>query len=153
LTRVQSVVRIQAPVETVWSVLTDPTYISKLYPDIISAQVDPPGPFTVGQKHHMVGRAGRRKLEIFAEPTEIQPNKRLVTRNDAGGLFKSFEETILTTSMGKGTEVSATFEYELSMGYAGKIFNMLVLERTVKDNLAGFTRNLKDLSELLPLPP
>ncbi len=152
MTRVESVVEIEAPVATVWSVLTDPTYINKLYPDIISAQAEPPGPFFVGQKHHMVGRAGRRKLEVFAEPTEIDPEKKLVTRNSPGGLFKSFEETVLTKPFGKGTEVRASFEYEISMGYVGKVFNLLVLERTVGDNLRGYTKNLKDISELLPLP-
>jgi len=152
LTRVESVVEIEAPVATVWSVLTDPAYINKLYPDIITAQAEPPGPFAVGQKHHMVGRAGRRKLEVFAEPIEVDSEKKLVTRNRPGGLFKSFEETVLTQPIGKGTEVRASFEYELSMGYVGKVFNLLVLERTVRDNLRGYTRNLKDISELLPLP-
>jgi hypothetical protein len=100
----------------------------------------------------MVGRAGRRKLEIFAEQVQTEAKKKLVISNGQGGLFKSFVETFLTEPMGKGTVVRASFEYELSMGYVGKVFNVLVLERTVRDNLAMYTRNLRDFSELLPVP-
>jgi hypothetical protein len=29
------------------------------------------------------------------------------------------------------------------MGYLGKVFNMIVLERLVRDNMKGYSKNLK----------
>ena len=37
------------------------------------------------------------------------------------------------------------------MGYLGKVFNLLLLERLVADNLRAYSRNLKDICELLPV--
>jgi hypothetical protein len=142
---------VRAPVKTVWDVLMESSYIPKLYPDVVAVRVDPAGRNAVGQKFHIVGKAGKRKLEIFAETTELVDERKLVTRNRPGGLFKSFESVILLDPRSTVTEVKTSFEYELSMGYLGKVFNMMLLERLVMDNLKGYTRNLKGVCELLPL--
>jgi uncharacterized membrane protein len=146
------VMEIAAPVKTVWEVLMDPSYVPKLYKDVLTVEVNPPGRGTVGQKFHIVGKAGRRKLEIFAETTELVTEKRIVATNVPGGLFRSFSSLILLDAKGGATEVKTTFEYELSMGYLGKVFNMVLLERLVMDNLKSYTHNLKEICELLPLP-
>jgi len=129
----------------------DSSYIPKLYPDVISVEVDPPGRNIVGQKFHILGKAGKRRLEIYAETAELVNGKKVLSRNRPGGLFKSFESEILLDSKGAVTEVKTSFEYELSMGYLGKVFNMMLLERLVTDNLKAYTRNLKDICELSPL--
>jgi uncharacterized membrane protein len=143
--------QVNAPVMAVWEVLMDSSYIPKLYPDVISVEVDPPGRNIVGQKFHILGKAGKRRLEIYAETAELVSEKKVLSRNRPGGLFKSFESEILLDSKGAVTEVKTSFEYELSMGYLGKVFNMMLLERLVMDNLKAYTRNLKDICELSPL--
>jgi hypothetical protein len=142
---------VHAPPTAVWDVLMDPDYVPKLYPDVISVVADPPGRTVVGQKFHITGKAGRRRLEIFAESIELVPEKKLVTRNLPGGLFKSFESVVLLEGKGATTDVRVTFQYELSQGYLGRVFNVLLLERLVKDNLKSYTHNLKDISELMPV--
>ena len=151
MTKLHVISEVQAPVKTVWEVLMDSSYITRLYPDVIAVQADPAGRNAVGQKFHIVGKAGKRKLEIFIETTELVDEKKVVTRNRPGGLFKSFESVLLLDPRGAVTEVKTSFEYELSMGYLGKIFNMMLLERLVMDTLKAYTRNLKDVCELLPL--
>ncbi|MDG6925899.1 MAG: SRPBCC family protein [Nitrososphaerota archaeon] len=153
MTKLQLVTEVHSPVETIWSVLMDPSYIPKLYPDVLTAEVDPPGRTNVGQTFHITGRAGRRKLEIFAETIEIVERKKVGTRQRPGGLFKSFESRILLEPNGKVTNVLTSFNYELSMSYLGRVFNMVLLERLVSDNLRAYSKNLKDICELLPLPP
>lgn len=152
MTTIQSVTEILAPVKTVWNVLTDSSYIPKLYPDVIAVETTPQGPNVVGQRFHIIGKAGRRKLEIFAETIELVDEKKVVTKNRPGGLFKEFRSVILIEPTGLGSRVKTGFEYELSMGYLGKVFNMLVLERLVADNLKAYSKNLKEISELVPLP-
>ena len=66
-------------------------------------------------------------------------------------MFREFEATILLVPRGPKTEVKTIFRYELSMGYLGKVFNLLLLERLVADNLRAYSRNLKDICELLPV--
>ncbi len=143
---------VHAPVRTVWEVLMDSSYIPKLYPDVISVEVEPPGRNAVGQKFHILGKACKRRLEIYAETAELISEKKVLSQNRPGGLFKSFESVILLESKGAVTEVKTSFEYELSMGYLGKVFNVMLLERLVMDNLKAYTRNLKEISELTSLP-
>jgi hypothetical protein len=142
---------VHAPLKSVWGVLMESAYIPKLYPDVLTVSVEPPGLNVVGQKFHILGKAGKRKLEIFAETSELEAEKKVRTKNRPGGLFKTFESVILLEPRSFGTQVKTSFEYDLSMGYLGKVFNMVLLERLVMDNLKGYTRNLKEICELLPL--
>jgi carbon monoxide dehydrogenase subunit G len=152
MTKLQLVLEVHAPVRTVWTILNDPTYLSKLYTDVISVEVDPPGHNFVGQKVHIIGKAGRRRLEVFSETTELVPEKKIVSRNRPGGLFKSFEAIVLLEPSGANTEVKTSFDYELSMGYLGRVFNMVMMERLVMDNLKSYSKNLKEICELMPIP-
>src|SRR5271170_4949931 len=138
-----------APVKTVWNVLMEPAYVPKLYPNVITVEVDPPGRNRLGQKFHIVGRAGKRKLEIFSETVELIEEKKTVNRQLPGGLFKSFNQVVTLEDKGMGTVVRTTFEYEISMGYIGKIFNIVLLERLVTDNLKAYNSSLKDICELI----
>lgn len=152
MTKVQKVSLVNAPVSSVWSVLMDPAYTPKLYPDVISLEMNPPGPAAVGQTFHTLIKVGRRKIEIFAETVEVETEEKVVVRGRPGGLFESFERVVLLEPKGSDTLVRANFEFELSMGYLGNVFNPLVVERLVKDNLKSYAANLKNISELLPLP-
>jgi carbon monoxide dehydrogenase subunit G len=152
MTKVQSVVEIEAPIDTVWDVLTDTAYIVKLFRDAVGVKVDPPGRSFVGQKYHIIGKVGRRRIEIFLQVAELVPKSKVVTVHTPGGLFKSFEqETLLHPGPG-ATVAKTTFEYELSLGYLGRVLNQILVERLVRDNLRSYSNTLKELSELLPLP-
>lgn len=149
--KLQSKVLIDAPVSAVWDVLTDPEYVPRLYPDAISIEANPPGRSAIGQEYRIVGKVGRRRLLILTRLTELVPEKRIVTSNKPGGLFRSFMQTIDVTSKGGKTEVDLTYEYEIAAGYIGKILNEILLARLVKDNISGYGKNLKQLCELIPI--
>ena len=152
MTKVQSVVEIDAPIDTIWDVLTDTSYIVKLFRDAVAVKVDPPGRSFVGQKYHLIGKVGRRRIEIFLQVSELVAKSKVVTVHTPGGLFKSFQqETLLHPGVG-ATVAKTTFEYELSLGYVGKVLNQILVERLVRDNLTSYSNTLKELSELLPLP-
>lgn len=138
--------------EVVWEVLTDTSYIVKLFRDAVMVTADPPGRSQVGQKYHLVGKAGRRRVEFFLEVTELVPESVVVTRQLPGGLFKRFmQKTVLEADAGM-TRAVTVFDYELSLSYIGKALNIILVERLVKDNLISYSNTLKELSELLPLP-
>ncbi len=149
---VDQTVDVAAPVETVWSIITDPSLLPKLVPDIITNTVEPPGTATVGQKGHAVGKIGGRRAEFFSEVTELVPNKKAVITQRPGGLFKTFSSTILLEPSKKGTRVTQNLQFEASMGYLGKALTTLFVNRTIRKNARAFSTNLKELAELKELP-
>ena len=151
MTKIEMVSVMHASAASIWDILMDSSYVPQLFPDVIGLEVDPPGRNFVGQKFHIIGKAGRRKLDIFAETTELVTEKKVVTRNRPGGLFTFAQHMVLLEPRGAVTEVKTSFQYELSMGYLGKVFNMVILERLVSDNLKAYTSNLKEICELIPI--
>ncbi len=143
---------ISASPETVWSIVADPVYFLKLAPDIVSFEADPPGLATVGQKRRGVVKILGRKVEGLTEVVEVEPNRKIVERQRAGGLFKSLIATTLLEPTKKGTHVAGTFEYEPSMGYLGRILAPIVVNRTIRKNLNAYVRNLKEIAELKEMP-
>ncbi len=150
--RVEQTVEISAPPETVWSIISDPTYLPKLVPDIISNEVDPPGSVTVGQKGHSLGKIAGRKVELFTEATEVVPNKKLVITQRPGGLFKTFSSTVTLEPTKKGTRSTQILQYEVAMGYLGKVFSSIVVNRSVNKNARAYLTNLKEIAELKEMP-
>ncbi len=149
---IEQTVDVAAPVETVWSIVTDPTLLPKLVPDIISNESDPPGMVHVGQKGHAVGKIAGRRTEFFSEVTEVVPNKRVVISQRPGGLFKTFSSTVTLEPSKKGTRASQKFQYEASMGYLGKALSALLVNRTINKNAKAFLVNAKELAELKEMP-
>jgi hypothetical protein len=152
MTKIDMVTEMHASAAHIWDVLMDSSYVPRLFPDVVGLKVDPPGRNFVGQKFHIIGKAGIRRLDIYAETIELVDEKKVVTRNRPGGLFTFAEHRVMLEPRGASTLVKTSFQYELSMGYLGKVFNMVVLERLVSDNLKAYTRNLKEICELIPLP-
>jgi hypothetical protein len=153
LSRIQSVILIDAKPQEVYDVLTNTDYIVKIFRDAVSVEVDPPGRSVVGQKYHLIGKAGRRKIDINLEVTELVPGQKVVTTQRPGGIFREFRQvTTLELRAGK-TEARTTFDYQLSLGYIGKILNAILVERLISENLEAYSATVKDLSELIPLPP
>lgn len=146
-----SVVVLASP-EAVWDVLTDPSYGPKLYPDVVHMEARPAGPAVIAQKRTALARAGRRRLEIFAEVSKLVHLKEYSLRQLPGGLFTIYEEDYIVTSNGSGTEVRARFRYELSKSYLGEALNMVMLEESIARSLRALLLNLKEIAELRPLP-
>lgn len=149
---IEQTVDVAAPVETVWSIVTDSTLLPKLVPDILSNEADPPGPATVGQKGHAVGKIGGRRAEFFTQVTEVVPNKRVVISQRPGGLFKTFSSTVILEPSKKGTRTSQKFQYEASMGYLGKALSAILVNRSINKNAKAFLANVKELAELKEMP-
>ncbi len=149
----EKTIEISAPPEAVWRIAADSTNVTKLLPDAISIEADPPGFATVGQKGHMVAKIGGRKTDVFYQCTELVENKKIVFTQRPGGLFSSFlrTNTLEPTKKGK-TLATEKLEYELSMGYLGKVLNKLVVERAIKKNANAFLTNLKEIAELKEVP-
>lgn len=149
----RSVIEIDAPPATVYDVLTNTAYIIKIFRDAVSVEIDPPGRSVVGQKYHLLAKAGRRKIDIYLEVVELVPNKKVVTVQRPGGIFNAFQQVTTLEERGGKTEARTTFDYDLSLGYIGVILNAVVVEKLIRENLESYSSTIKELSELIPLPP
>jgi carbon monoxide dehydrogenase subunit G len=146
--KIDGSIEIAASRETVWSMLADRENEFKFYPALVSHEIDPPGLAVLGQKAHSKAKIGGMKVESFTEITQFEPNKKVVFSARQGGILKSFTQTVTLEPIEGGTKVMQSGEYEVSMGYFGKLFKILVVDRAIKKNLDVFLKSLKELSEL-----
>jgi len=140
-------VEVAASPETIWAVLSDRENEFKFYPSLVWHQIDPPGLAVLGQKAHSIGKVGGMKVETFTEIVELEPNTKLVFRLKQGRILKSLAQTVTLEPTPRGTTVKDQAEYEVSMGYLGKILRKLVLDRTIRKNFSVFLKSLKELAE------
>ncbi|MDA4137288.1 MAG: SRPBCC family protein [Thaumarchaeota archaeon] len=152
MTRVESNTDMDAPANTIWNVLMEPSYLPKLYPYIVTEEAIPPGRAAVGQKLILFGRVGAVRVKITIQLAAVQAESRLVSRNVPGALFATFEHTVTLSPDGFRTQVKSVFEYSLSSEYLQKVPDAAMLELKVNEGLQAYARNLKEISELLPLP-
>ena len=136
-----------------WNIVSDISYMSKIFPDLISAKVEPQGPFAPGQKIKMIGRMARRKVEMSAEIVEVEPNRKLVVKAIPGGPVKTYVNTLTLSQTKKGgTKFSSSVDYELAAGYFGKLVSGALVKRTATRNATASIKNLKELCELKEMP-
>jgi len=152
VTRVEDIVDIVSPRSTVWKVLVDPSFLPKLYPDVISVETSPPGMLKVGTKARILAKLGKVKVEAHVEVTRADDEVCFATRQSPGGLFSTFQQTVLLHADAMDTKVKVVFEYTLLGDYAATITQAEFLDSRTADNLRWYTRNLKEICELLPLP-
>ena len=145
--RIGGSIEVAASPEIVWSILADRENEFKFYPALVSHEIDPPGLAVLGQKSHAKAKIRGMKVETFTEITELEPNKKVVFSGRQGGILKSFTQTVTLEPIESGTKVTQSGEYEVSMGYLGKLLNKLVVDRAIKKNLHVFLKSLKELAE------
>ena len=112
---------INAPAATIWAVVTNPTYMPKLYPDILTSVADSPGPATSNQKMHLAGKVGRRRLDMFAKTTEVVKEEKLVMTSTVGGaIFKSYNFCYFTRGQGRGHDCEIQVRVRAQYGASGE---------------------------------
>jgi uncharacterized protein YndB with AHSA1/START domain len=148
----QDTIEILSPPQTVWRVLSDPTFLPKLYNDAVTVEVDPPGHSSVGQTLKIQARVTGVRVAILAKYTRVDKESCLESKVVPGGLFSEFDHLVTLRVLGWGTEAKVTFQYAVAAEYASKVPDLAMMERAITDNFRTYAKNLKDLSELLPLP-
>jgi carbon monoxide dehydrogenase subunit G len=150
--KVEDAFEIDAPRWTVWKVLVDPSYIPKLFPEIITAEMDPPGEIKLGSRSKVYGKIGKIRFEIYLEFPRVDTEACLISRQLPGGLFRAFSQVVVIEALDLRTRVRTSFEFALVPEYAAQVTDVALFEQTVTNNLHAYARNLKEICELLPLP-
>ena len=87
------------------------------------------------------------------EVTRADTDVCFATKQSPGGLFSTFQQTVFLEGMGMKTKVKTLFEYTLVHEYAATITQEEFLDSRTADNLRWYTRNLKEICELLRFLP
>jgi carbon monoxide dehydrogenase subunit G len=144
---IRGTVEISASPERVWNIIANPANLPRLAPYVLSSEFDPPGLMTKGAKGHAIGMMAGRKVDVYAEVAEAEPNKKLSLKQRPGGVLKFLSTTITLEPTEKGTLAKEEFQFEVSMGALGKALSALVIERSIRKNAGEYLQNLKKIAE------
>jgi len=147
LTRIEKSIVIEAPVEKVFSFVTDVDNFVKTQPPEVEMTVlsRDKGPDRVGSKGKVRAKVGGQVWEVEMETTELVKNKRRVMRQK-GGALKKMEATDLFEPTEKGTKLTTILEYELPYSLIGKVVDKL---KARKDIEKAFDYSVKKTKELI----
>ena len=123
MAKVQKTVTINAPVEKVFSYISDPTNLPEIWPSLIEVsdvKFLPSGGHTNRWVYKMVGK----RFEGTSETTEQIPNQRIVDETKGG--VKSTQTWTFQSEAG-GTRVTFTVEYTVPIPVLGKLAEAIIV--------------------------
>jgi uncharacterized protein YndB with AHSA1/START domain len=146
--KIEKSVKINAPPEKVFGLLTDREQVPKWNKLIKEARVTSTQQTGVGSTVHYVGEAGGAQGEWDIETTEWVKNKKYATRTTSGDLAMLVTWTL--KEVNGGTELTYEIRYELPYSILGKIINKLKASKDIENGMIVALQNLKQLSENKP---
>jgi hypothetical protein len=152
MSQLEDTIEILSPPQTVWRVLSEPSFLPKLYNDAVTVETDPPGQTAVGQRIKILARVAGVRVVVVAQFSRVERERCLESKVVPGGLFSAFDHVVSLKVLGWGTEAKIMFRYEVASEYASKVPDLALLKRALEENFRTYSKNLKDISELLPLP-
>jgi uncharacterized protein YndB with AHSA1/START domain len=146
--KIERSVKINAPPEKVFGLLTDREQVPKWNKLIKEARVTSTQQTGVGSTVHYVGEAGGAQGEWDIETTEWVKNKKYATRTTSGDVAMLVTWTL--KEVNGGTELTYEIRYELPYSILGKIINKLKASKDIENGMIVALQNLKQLSENKP---
>ena len=138
---------IDAPMERVFAILSDPKRLPEYVPGVISVE-------NIQQTEQHVGDSFRATYSVLGlhfpmtfTATEYEHPTKL-TRRFEGGMKGTW--TWLLEPRGNSTHLTTAMEYEMAGGILGKAMNAVLVERMNEKNAKGMLKNLKLVSEATP---
>ena len=144
--QVREEIRIDAPVERIWSVGSDASRIAEWQTNLVEIR-DVSGPIDqVGTGYTAVNRLAGRQLEADWQVTGVEPNRSLELRGTAPGGGRAVQRVTYTPAEG-ATDVTIELDYELPGGFLGQFANRVFVERALQRDIRHSLENFKALCE------
>ena len=149
MTRIESSVEIEAPVDKVFVFLSNPKNQEKIFSDskfkIEDVSKHPSG---VGTKFRISAVMGGRKVKPhWHEFAEFEKNQKIVDREVKGGPCKKECLTFLLGTTGKGTKLTIIEDYKLTYSVLGAFVDKLMARRSFELLVKGGTQRAKETIE------
>jgi ligand-binding SRPBCC domain-containing protein len=138
----------EAPIDKVFSFLSDPRNAEKTLPEEADGKIEmlSDGPIGVGTKYRFSGALGGRKINSEAEIVVFEKNRRTVEKQIKGDM-KKWEESNTYEVTDKGTKVTLTVDYALPYSVLGKIIDKLVAGKQIKEYSKTSHKRAKQILE------
>jgi uncharacterized protein YndB with AHSA1/START domain len=146
--KIEKSVKINAPPEKVFVLLTDRKEVPRWNKLIKEAFVTSKEQIGVGSTVHYVGEAGGARGEWDIETTEWVKDKKYTWRTTSGDVAMLVTWTL--REVNGDTEITYKIQYELPYSILGKIINKLRASRDIENGMTAALLNLKQLSEKKP---
>jgi len=143
--KIEKSVRINAPPEKVFFLLTDREEVPKWNRLIREARVTSKERIGVGSTVHYVGEAGGARGEWDIETTEWVKDGKYAWRTTSGDVAMLVTWTL--REVDGGTELKYEIQYELPYSILGKIIDKLKASKDIENGMTAALQNLKQLSE------
>jgi hypothetical protein len=137
---------VEAPIDTVWRLLTEPAGWGGFF-DVRIARIDPPGPAQVGQR--ILAESGPRwlHLRVCFEFTHIDAERHLLGLSIAFPLGVTVREDLTASAISDGRcRVTYGCDFGFAQGWRGWLARLL-LAREVKVGPADSLARLKAAAE------
>ena len=144
MTTIRKSIQINAPVEQLEAVFTDPHRLPEWYPGVTTVDPSPGYPVEVGSTCNITYKAGGMTMESKFTTMENVPQVKRVFQME--GMITGTNRMTFRPE-GEGTRVTMSFEYEMPGGGVGKLVDRLLAERMNAQNLEKSLENLKALAE------
>ncbi len=135
---------INAPVEKVFEILTDPKRVPEFAPGVTSVE-------DIRQSEQHIGDSFKATYAVLGlhfpmtfTATEYEQPTKLSNRFE-GGMKGTW--TWILEPRGNGTHLTTAMEYEMAGGFLGKAINSVLVERMNEKNAERLLENLKLVSE------
>ncbi len=142
---------VDKPSSEVWQFGLDSQRIPEWQFDI-SAVKDASGPITgVGHAYTLVYRMWGRDFDSPVQVTRFEPPNTIETSGmtPIGGIFRS---TTHMQALGSGTQIEWQMEYQLPLGFIGKMLDFLIFRKAFKDTVRKYNENFKAVVEGMRAP-
>ena len=129
-------IHIDAPIERVFSLMTNPADRAALNPrqQTLSAEIETDGPLRVGSVCHFRMQSGQRILDYRTRVEEFVPNRRIVSVSDSTVPFRI---EVATEPQADGTRLTQTESFEPS--------DAMLREALPDEMLGGLVRTVQRL--------
>ncbi len=143
---VRDQIRVNAPVDRVWAVVTDTDRIPEWQTTAVEVR-DVTGRLDhVGARYTAVSKLAGRPIQGQWEVIQAEPHHLLELRGTAPGGGRAVARTTFAATDG-ATDVSVEFDYELPGGFLGQFANRLFVERALEREIRHSNENFKALCE------
>ena len=151
MTKIEGSVEIKAPIEKVFSFISNPKNQEKMFVDskfkIEDISMQPDG---VGTKFRLSAFMGGRNVKPhWHEFTEFEEGRRIVSHEvkGGGGAMKSEDLTFVLGTTDKGTKLTIITDYEFPYSVLGKLVDTLAFKKAFELLVEGGTRRTKEILE------
>src|ERR1043165_2890363 len=146
MTRLLNEITINAPVEKIWNILSNPELVDKYDPTVKSSTLISNEKSGIGAKRKVLMLDGKNWFE--EKITVFQPNQALTYQlTDCSFPIKGLQHSYSFERAGNQTRVKQIMEYSVKYGLLGKLLDGIMIRKQSDNGIKKFFSGLKSFAQ------